>query len=130
MQPILAVKIKKSALKEKAGLVNKPFNYSLLPITSKIPEDKFVKSKKQKIKFPNTFAFGNFGADNQSRTGDLILTKDALYLLSHSSIFATLLLYLNFHAKSSKILFYLKNTCKIFEFVINSKGKCVDEEKQ
>ena len=28
-----------------------------------------------------------FGAANQSRTGDLILTKDALYLLSHSSIF-------------------------------------------
>ncbi len=27
-----------------------------------------------------------FGAANQSRTGDLILTKDALYLLSYSSI--------------------------------------------
>ena len=27
-----------------------------------------------------------FGADNQIRTGDLILTKDALYLLSYISI--------------------------------------------
>ena len=30
-------------------------------------------------------AFGVSGADNQSRTGDLILTKDALYRLSHIS---------------------------------------------
>ena len=28
-----------------------------------------------------------FGAANQNRTGDLILTKDVLYHLSHSSIF-------------------------------------------
>ena len=28
-----------------------------------------------------------FGAANQSRTGDLVLTKDALYRLSHSSTF-------------------------------------------
>ncbi len=27
----------------------------------------------------------SFGADNRSRTGDLILTKDALYLLSYIS---------------------------------------------
>ena len=26
-----------------------------------------------------------FGADNQIRTGDLVLTKDVLYLLSHIS---------------------------------------------
>ena len=36
---------------------------------------------------PPTFVNGfSFGADNQSRTGDLILTKDALYLLSYSSM--------------------------------------------
>ena len=29
---------------------------------------------------------GNSGAANQSRTDDLILTKDVLYQLSHSSI--------------------------------------------
>ena len=28
-----------------------------------------------------------FGADNQIRTGDLVLTKDVLYRLSHISIF-------------------------------------------
>ncbi len=28
----------------------------------------------------------SFGAANRNRTGDLILTKDALYRLSHSSI--------------------------------------------
>ena len=32
-----------------------------------------------------------FGAATQIRTGDLILTKDALYLLSYSSILASLL---------------------------------------
>ena len=30
-----------------------------------------------------------FGAANQNRTDDLILTKDALYQLSHSSVMAT-----------------------------------------
>ena len=30
-------------------------------------------------------ATGDFGADNQIRTGDLILTKDVLYHLSHIS---------------------------------------------
>ena len=34
--------------------------------------------------FPMRFFLG---ADNQIRTGDLILTKDALYLLSYISIF-------------------------------------------
>ena len=36
-----------------------------------------------KIKIPNAFAFGSFGASNQDRTDDLILTMDALYLLSY-----------------------------------------------
>ena len=34
---------------------------------------------------PNFSVKSLLGAANQSRTGDLILTKDALYLLSHSS---------------------------------------------
>ncbi len=37
-------------------------------------------------KNPSTFVNGfSFGADNQIRTGDLILTKDVLYLLSYIS---------------------------------------------
>ena len=36
-----------------------------------------------KAKEPRSF----FGAASQIRTGDLILTKDALYRLSYSSIF-------------------------------------------
>ena len=36
-----------------------------------------------KAKRPQSF----FGAASQIRTGDLILTKDALYRLSYSSIF-------------------------------------------
>ena len=32
------------------------------------------------------FRAGLFGAANQIRTGDLVLTKDVLYHLSHSSI--------------------------------------------
>ena len=36
---------------------------------------------------------GNSGAANQSRTDDLILTKDVLYQLSHSSVQRTMLLY-------------------------------------
>ena len=39
-----------------------------------------------KSKIPNAFAFGIFGADDRSRTDDLILTKDALYLLSYISV--------------------------------------------
>ena len=38
-----------------------------------------------KEKSPKTAVFGDFGAADQIRTGDLILTKDALYLLSYSS---------------------------------------------
>ena len=34
--------------------------------------------------------FRGFGAASQIRTGDLILTKDALYLLSYSSIYISL----------------------------------------
>ena len=38
-------------------------------------------------KNPSTFVNGfSFGAATQIRTGDLILTKDVLYQLSHSSI--------------------------------------------
>ena len=37
-------------------------------------------------KTPKLESFGVFGAAIQIRTGDLILTKDALYLLSYSSI--------------------------------------------
>ena len=38
-------------------------------------------------KIPKPQASGFFGAAARIRTGDLILTKDALYLLSYSSIF-------------------------------------------
>ena len=42
--------------------------------------------KVKKVKtFSNEFE-KVFGADNQIRTGDLILTKDVLYQLSHISI--------------------------------------------
>ena len=40
-------------------------------------------------KIPKAKAFGIFGAAGRIRTADLILTKDALYLLSYSSILAT-----------------------------------------
>ena len=36
-------------------------------------------------KAPKSKDFEAFGADSQIRTGDLILTKDALYLLSYIS---------------------------------------------
>ena len=36
-------------------------------------------------KAPKSLNFRAFGADSQIRTGDLILTKDALYLLSYNS---------------------------------------------
>ena len=41
----------------------------------------------QKQKSPETVKVAGefFGAANQIRTGDLVLTKDVLYLLSHSS---------------------------------------------
>ena len=41
--------------------------------------------KKNKRKAPKSLDFRAFGADSQIRTGDLILTKDALYLLSYIS---------------------------------------------
>ncbi len=37
------------------------------------------------VKAPKSKDFEAFGADSQIRTGDLILTKDALYLLSYIS---------------------------------------------
>ena len=42
-----------------------------------------------KEKNPTSELVGFSGADIQIRTGDLILTKDALYLLSYISIMAT-----------------------------------------
>ena len=42
------------------------------------------KNTKKRHDFHRVF----FGADNQIRTGDLILTKDVLYRLSHISILA------------------------------------------
>ena len=39
-----------------------------------------------KTKAPTVFRRGFFGAAIQIRTGDLVLTKDALYQLSHSSV--------------------------------------------
>ena len=45
----------------------------------------YVSAKKEKV--PKPLRFQDFsGAASQIRTGDLILTKDALYLLSYSSI--------------------------------------------
>ena len=41
--------------------------------------------EKPKIVAKNTRIWVFYGADNQIRTGDLILTKDVLYLLSHIS---------------------------------------------
>ena len=47
-------------------------------------------SLEKATKIPEIIRFpGPFGAASQIRTGDLILTKDALYLLSYSSIFQT-----------------------------------------
>lgn len=40
----------------------------------------------------HAFAHDFYGADNQIRTGDLVLTKDVLYLLSHISTFILLAL--------------------------------------
>ena len=42
-----------------------------------------------KQKTPKSLDFGETGAAKQIRTADLILTKDALYLLSYSSKLAT-----------------------------------------
>ena len=42
----------------------------------------FCNSKRNPLKSED---FRGFGAASQIRTGDLILTKDALYLLSYSS---------------------------------------------
>ena len=44
-------------------------------------------SKKQKYPRQSRLGYFLFGAASQIRTGDLILTKDALYRLSYSSIF-------------------------------------------
>ncbi len=44
-----------------------------------------IPSLSQWIKNDEAFASPFFGASNRSRTGDLILTKDALYLLSYRS---------------------------------------------
>ena len=43
--------------------------------------------KKEKTQNPKILSLS--GAVNQIRTGDLVLTKDVLYLLSHNSILAT-----------------------------------------
>ena len=49
-----------------------------------------LKSCKKQKKTPETIGFQMlFGAAGRIRTADLILTKDALYLLSYSSILAT-----------------------------------------
>ena len=55
----------------------------------------------------NNLSIFCFGADNRSRTGDLILTKDALYRLSYISVLnKQKLLYI--HKPSlSRVYFYL-----------------------
>ena len=50
-------------------------------------ENLFVRKEIYNKKIPTAFAIGIFGAATQIRTGDLILTKDVLYQLSHSSVF-------------------------------------------
>ena len=58
-----------------------------------------------------------FGADNRIRTGDLVLTKDVLYLLSHSSDNQMLIHYsklyifcqYNFSQKRNFFCFLIKN---------------------
>ena len=57
-----------------------------------------------------------FGADNRIRTGDLVLTKDVLYLLSHISAYATMVLYMIVRKKASVLLnknniMYTKDLC-------------------
>ena len=49
----------------------------------------YRKNTRNKTKEAGTARFlaSNVGADSQIRTGDLILTKDALYLLSYISKF-------------------------------------------
>ena len=62
----------------------------LLPYLAKMGKNrKIVKSYRRKTKEARNTAFlASFvGADSQIRTGDLILTKDALYLLSYISKF-------------------------------------------
>ena len=49
----------------------------------KVQLESFNKSRKNKTTLMGGFIF--FGAATQIRTGDLILTKDVLYQLSHSS---------------------------------------------
>ena len=50
-------------------------------------ETEMRKNKKtEKKKAALLLQSGNSGAANQSRTDDLILTKDVLYQLSHSSV--------------------------------------------
>ena len=69
----------------------------------------------------------SYGAANRTWTGDLVLTKDVLYLLSHSSMLRfleielikagrssshALWLYYNAHQKSITFYGFLKNFCK------------------
>ena len=49
-------------------------------------KNKKTDKKTEKKKAALLLQSGNSGAANQSRTDDLILTKDVLYQLSHSSV--------------------------------------------
>ena len=68
----------------------------------------------KKVLFERTGLFS--GADNRIRTGDLVLTKDVLYLLSHISAYATMVLYMIVRKKASVLLnknniMYTKDLC-------------------
>ena len=58
----------------------------------------------EKVKNLYTFVYGFFGAYNRIRTGDLILTKDALYHLSYISIALT----------SKRYYTYMTSNCQVF----------------
>ena len=47
---------------------------------------------------------GFFGATTQIRTGDLILTKDVLYQLSHSSVLSNDIDYIRFASECQEVL--------------------------
>ena len=77
----------------------------------------FHNSKRKPLK-PEDFR--GFGAASQIRTGDLILTKDALYRLSYSSIFVfpvsqtALTLYYGLRHLSSIFSIFLEKACRRF----------------
>ena len=66
------------------------YQWILSPPRLPIPTHRLLTLKSRRI------CGGSSGAANQNRTDDLILTKDALYHLSHSSVTALVLYHIPF----------------------------------